>query len=268
MVLLPSHFFPPHNRNRMAREGDVLRARGEFIAGGSRNLRALLRQRYEWMNEFIDAQDIVVELGCGAGLTPFFVRNGTLFVTDVHSYPWAAATVNALCLPFRPASVDAFICVNVIHHLAAPVSFLDSVRFCLKPGGYILVHEPNPSVLMLAALRLMNHEGWSLDVDIFDPESIANDPSDPWSGNNAISRLLFSDPRFASRFPDLRIVRDRFTECLMFPLSGGVTAKTWSLELPDSVLKVIARIDNVLCSIAPSALAMGRSMALQKELQS
>lgn len=249
----------------MAQEGDVTSARAEFLAGPSRNLRALLCQRYEWMNDYIKADDIVVELGCGAGLTSFFLRSGTLFATDVRPYPWVAACIDALRLPFKPASVDVFICINAIHHLAAPVRFLDSLQACLKPGGYVLVHEPNPSVLMLAALRLMNHEGWSFDVDVFDPDSIANDPDDPWSGNNAISRLLFSDGRFRRRFPQLRIVRDRFAECLLFPLSGGVTAKTWSLELPDRVLRMIARLDAALCLAAPTVLAMGRSIALQKE---
>lgn len=249
----------------MTYEGDVVRARAAFLAGASRNLRALLRARYEWMNDYIKADDIVVELGCGAGLTQFFVRAGTCFATDVHPYPWVNACVDALHQPFRPGSVDVFICINVIYHLAAPVNFLDLVQACLKPGGYLLVHEPNPSFLMLAILRLMNHEGWSLDVDVFDPDSIANDPADPWSGNNAISRLLFSDQRFRRRFPDLRVVHDRFTECLLFPLSGGVTAKTWSLELPNSVLNMIARLDAVLCPAAPFVLAMGRAIALRKE---
>jgi len=248
----------------MTREGDVVAARAEFLAGGSRNLHALLRSRYEWMNDYIEADDIVVELGCGAGLTPCFLRSGTLFATDVHPYPWVAACVNALHLPFKPASVDVFICINVIHHLAGPANFLDSVQACLKPGGYVLVHEPNPSFLMLAALWLMRHEGWSFDVDLFDPDSVANDPGDAWSGNNAVSRLLFGDTRFHSRFPQLRIVRDRFTEALLFPLSGGVTAKTWTFELPNSVLNVIARLDSVLCPVAPAILAMGRSIALQK----
>lgn len=248
----------------MTREGDVTRARADFLAGGNNNLQALIRQRCEWMNDFINNEDIVVELGCGAGLTSFFLRRGQLFATDLRSYHWVSACVDATCLPFKPGAVDVFICVNMIHHLAAPVKFLEDLQACLSPGGYILIHEPNPSWLMLAILRLMNHEGWSLDVDVFDPDAVANDPSDPWSGNNAISRLIFSDCRFATRFPLLRVVREHFSECLLFPVSGGVTAKIPTVRLPKVLLNLIIRFDKVLCLLAPYGLALGRSIAIQK----
>ena len=108
----------------------------------------------------------------------------------------------------------------------------------------------------------------------------------PYSNRIATKRAAAQPPWPSPRAPRLLVLRGRGAhdwEPLSAmprqrPIARGRTehehstlsirAKTWSLELPDSVLKVIARIDNVLCSIAPSALAMGRSMALQKELQS
>ena len=260
-------FFPPHDQNRMGREGDAARARADFLASGTRNLRALLRQRLDWMNDHVKPDDIVVELGCGAGLTEFYVTRAHLLATDVYPWPWTAACVDALHLPFGPGSVDVFICVNVIHHLATPTTFLDSILGCLRPGGRLLIHEPNPSVMMLLALRLMRHEGWSFAVDAFDPTVPANDPSDPWSGNNAISQLLLGDhDRFQHRFPDFRFIEDRYCEFLLFPLSGGVTAKAPVPQLPEIVLRSAAAIDRALCLIAPSIFAMGRSIALEKRL--
>jgi SAM-dependent methyltransferase len=265
--LLPTTFFPPHDQNRMSREGDVARARADFQTSSTRNLRALLRQRLEWMNDHIKSDDIVVELGCGAGLTEFFVSGAHLFATDVRPWPWTAACVDALHLPFAPESVDVFLCVNMIHHLATPTTFLDSILTCLRPGGRLLIHEPNPSVMMLLALRLMRHEGWSFAVDAFDPMVPANDPSDPWSGNNAISQLLLGDyDRFQRRFPDFRFIFDRYSEFFLFPLSGGVTAKTSVPQLPAFVLRAAGAIDRLLCKLAPSIFAMGRSIALEKRL--
>jgi len=249
----------------MNREGDVAAARADFLAAGTLNLRTLLRQRLEWMNDHINSDDVVVELGCGAGLTEFFVTRARLLATDVHPYPWTAACVDALHLPFAPESVDVFICVNMIHHLATPTTFLASILSCLRPGGRLLIHEPNPSFAMLLALRIMRHEGWSFDVDAFDPQVPANDPSDAWSGNNAISQLLLGDrDRFRRRFPEFQFIFDRYSEFLLFPLSGGVTAKTSVPRLPATVLKAVAAIDRLLCLAAPSIFAMGRSIALEK----
>jgi hypothetical protein len=119
--------------------------------------------------------------------------------------------------------------------------------------------------MMLCVLRIMRHEGWSLDVDVFDPDALANDPADAWSGNNAVSHLLFRDKdRFARRFPGFQIEHDEFSESLMLPLSGGVTAKTWSLELPNGILRMVQRLDALLCWGAPSIFAMGRNIALRK----
>ena len=249
----------------MSQEGDVARARADFLERGNRNLHVLLKQRLDWMNNYIRSDEIVVELGCGAGLTEFFVTSGRLLSTDVHPYPWAAACIDALHLPLAPGSVDVFICVNMIHHLAAPTTFLDSMITCLRPGGRLLIQEPNPSFMLLLALRIMRHEGWSFDVDVFDPEVAANDVSDPWSGNNAISQLLFGDrERFRQRFPELHLVFDRYSEFLLFPLSGGVTAKAAVPELPAVVLRAVAAVDRRLCRWFPATFAMARSMAFEK----
>src|SRR6267142_1751336 len=60
------------------------------------------------------------------------------------------------------------------------------------------------------------------------------------------------------------VVHDGFAECLMFPLSGGVTAKTKTLELPMTVLKILDWIDGKLCRLSPGIFAMRRSIALRK----
>jgi hypothetical protein len=51
---------------------------------------------------------------------------------------------------------------------------------------------------------------------------------------------------------------------MMFPLSGGFTAKIKTVELPVMVLKVIDWIDWILCRLSPMFFAMGRSVVLRK----
>lgn len=265
MRLMPRRFSPAHPDNRMAFEGDSAHARAAFLAKQTNNLIILLQNRYGWMNRYIRPTDVAIEIGCGAGLAEFFITCPHLLLTEVIAHPWVDICLDALHLPFAPASVDVFICSNVIHHVPSPTRFLQDLYNCLKPGGYVLVQEPHPSLLTLLALRVMRHEGWSFDVDVFDPTTPVNDPTDAWAANNAVSHLLFRDrTQFTRSFPGFRVVHDRYVECLLFPLSGGVTAKAKTIELPMSILRMLDRLDRLLCRLAPSVFAMCRSIALQK----
>ncbi len=263
--LLPTTYFPSHSQNRMRSETDLEGARVEFFSRKNNNLKYLLKNRYEWMRQFIFPGDTVVEIGAGAGFSQQFVGGG-IIATDITPHPWIDACVDAMNLPFGPETIDVAICSNVLHHFSQPLKFLLELHGCLRPCGRVLLVEPNPSFLLLLALRIMRHEGWSFEVNVFDPAAAANDPADPWSGNNAISDLMFRDHRkFENYTPGFEIVHDSFSECLMFPLSGGVTAKTKSVELPIAVLNLIDAVDRKLCRLSPRIFAMGRSVALRKQ---
>jgi len=110
----------------------------------------------------------------------------------------------------------------------------------------------------------MRHEGWSYDVDVFDEKAICNDPRDPWSGNNAIPELLFRNPDYFSKVTGPHVIENNFSECLLFPLSGGVTAKSKTIQLPVRLLALIDSLDKFLVWLAPSIFALGRSIVLKK----
>ncbi|MFZ3234530.1 MAG: methyltransferase domain-containing protein [Stellaceae bacterium] len=223
--VLPRTYFPRHAQNRMRSEGDLWRARAEYLSGRHKNLRHLLANRYKWMNGFINYTDLVVEIGTGFGISQDFIKIN-MIKTDIIQCPWIDVCMDGLNLPFGADAIDVIICTNVLHHFSSPIQFLIGVQRCLKPGGHILLFEPNPSFLLLLALRMMRHEGWSFEVDVFDPTALASDPTDPWAGNNAVSDLMFRDRSlFEENLRGFEIVQDSFSECLMFPLSGGVTAK-------------------------------------------
>jgi SAM-dependent methyltransferase len=262
--LLPRTYFPSHGQNRMASEGDLRGARAAFFSLNCNNLHFLLQNRYGWMNRFIERNDTVVEIGAGAGFASQFIT-GKLIMAEILPYSWIDLCTDGLNLPFAVDSIDVVICANVLHHFSSPLKFVRELHGSLKPDGRLLLFEPNPSFLFLLALRMMRHEGWSFDVDVFDPAAHANDPGDPWSGNNAVSQLMFRDHRvFQEHVPGFEIVHDKFVECLMFPLSGGVTAKTKTIELPMKVLRIIDWFDRKLCRLSPQIFAMGRALVLRK----
>jgi SAM-dependent methyltransferase len=267
-MLLRGPYFPSPEENRMKHVGDVTAAREFFFEKRPNNLRYLLRKRYEWMNRLIPEKGRVVELGSGAGFAREFIRSGCLLLTDVSPYPWMDLQVDALDPPFADQSLDVVICSHMVHHLANPIVFLERIRAALKPGGYLLLQELNTSFLMRLLLRLKRHEGWSYDVDVFDAASVANDPRDPWSANCSVPELLFRDSAtFERHLPGYRVVENRLNECFLFPLSGGVIAKSPTIPLPTLVLRCIDLLDGALVRILPSLFALGRSVVLQRMLE-
>jgi SAM-dependent methyltransferase len=262
--LLPGPFRPGHGSNRMHGEGDVSGAREYFIRHRPSNLAHLLHQRFFWMNEYIPPGTRALELGCGAAFSQFFIAQ-PIALSDVEHRPWVDRVEDALNLDIPDDSFDVIICSHMIHHLAKPLQFFERVSRVLKPGGRLLINEINTALLMRLLLRIMNHEGWSYEVDIFDPDAIANDPNDPWSANCAIPQLLFDDlAAFEARAPFFRVERHELTECLVFPLSGGVIAKTRTVNLPETMLRAVDILDTILIKLMPGVFAMARRVVLQR----
>jgi SAM-dependent methyltransferase len=244
--------------------GDPAASRAAFLRSPFKNLDYLLQRRYGWMADWIGAAGVVVELGAGTGLLPRYL-NRRVILSDVVPNPWLDLAMDGTRLALRDASIDALIVSNALHHFPSPSRFLREASRILKPGGVVLFNDAYCSLLLRIMLRLARHEGYSYDTDIFDPEAIVNDPDDPWSGNNAVSNLLFDDrAQFEARFPELRIVYDAPCESLLFLASGGVTAQVAVPALPKPVLDTLARLDAVLIGAAPRLFALCRRTVLQK----
>jgi SAM-dependent methyltransferase len=170
--------------------------------------------------------------------------------------------------PFEPDSVDVIICSHMIHHMAQPVKFFANVRPILRAGGRVLIQDLNTSLIMRLMLHAMRHEGWSYDVNVFDRDAVTNDPKDPWSANCAIPEMLFrSSEEFERAVPGYEVTKNELNECLLFPLSGGVIAKTPMPELPRIVLTGVKALDRLLVKAAPTVFAVGRSVVLTKQAE-
>ena len=100
-----------------------------FFDHPSNNLQVLVRNRYEWMNAFIEPDDRGVELGSGAGLSRPFIRAREFLLTDFSDHEWLdVKQVDAQHTPFPDAGFDFVIGVNMIHHLAHPLGFFAEAR--------------------------------------------------------------------------------------------------------------------------------------------
>jgi len=63
-----------------------------------------------------------------------------------------------------------------------------------------------------------------------------------------------------------KIIKNSLNEFLLLPLSGGVIAKSKTVELPMVVLKIVYFIDIFLIFLFPKLFAFGRSVVLKKRI--
>ena len=61
-----------------------------------------------------------------------------------------------------------------------------------------------------------------------------------------------------------KIDYDKFTECLIFLNSGGVTSKTKFIPMNNFFLNILNFIDKVLVKLLPNIFCMGRKIVLTK----
>lgn len=250
----------------MKHEGDCSYARLRYYQDSSNNLKFLLKNRFEWMNEYIGEEDKGIEVGCGNGLGKEFIRCKNYLLTDYADYEWLdVKNVDALNTPFKDEEFDFVISNNMTHHLPYPLKFLSEMNRILKSGGYLLIQDVNCSLLLRVLLRLMHHEGYSFDSDVFDENAICTELDDLWSANNAIPNLLFEDiDFFQKKVPHFKVLKTGCSECFIFLNSGGVIAKVFYIPLSYAILEFLAWLDNVLSKVFPQIFTLQMQVVLQK----
>lgn len=262
-----STYFPSHEANRMKGEGCVSDAREYFFSGKNSILKLLIEQRFSWMNDYIGENDAkIIEIGSGPGLSKEYIQSNKLVLTDILDNDWIDMHVDALDLPFEDNSLDVVICSHMIHHVAHPAVFLASIYKKLNSGGRLIIQDIYTGAILKFVLRLMRHEGWSDEVDVFNENEVCNDLSDPWSANCSIPKLLFFRGRkkFDREFPMYNVKKIERNECFLFLCSGGVIAKSFTLPIGSKGAKIIQTMDRFLVRLFPEVFACGCSIVLEK----
>tara|TARA_B100000029_G_scaffold219360_1_gene217090 strand:- start:185 stop:991 length:807 start_codon:yes stop_codon:yes gene_type:complete len=258
----------PKQANRMRTIGDTKIAREIYNSSKSQNLKFLLNERFDWMNRYIGESDVGIEVGSGAGFTKDFIKNKNLKLTDMRNDEHLDyKNIDAQNTKFQNESFNYVIASNMIHHVPYPIKFFREMNRILKKDGKLIIFDSYCSLVFQVVTAIMKHEGFDFTVNVWDEKNPKSDEHDVWDGNIAITNLIFDDKKkFNEKLGSyFTIEYEKFTECLIFLNSGGVTSKTFNIPMNKFFLNILKLIDKILIKISPSIFGMGRRIVLVKK---
>ena len=116
----------------------------------------------------------ILDLGCGPGrgLTALHRAGATSFGLDTSSemlrearHAAAVVRASATVLPLRAGVLDGILCTNSFHHYPEPLSTLRELRRVLKPGGRLVLVDPNAESIG-ARLAIYGGEALAFGLDV------------------------------------------------------------------------------------------------------
>jgi SAM-dependent methyltransferase len=190
-----------------------------------------------------------LEIGAGSGnLSEAFPEATSL---DIQWAPWLTLVADAQALPFRSESFANIVMLDVFHHLPHPIPFLSEAMRVLRPGGRLIMIEPNISLVSWLFFKLLHEEPVKLRDDPFDPRPRSSPR--PYDSNQALPYLVFlrGAARLKTDVPELKIVDIERFALWAYPLSGGF--QSWNLlpaALASPLLRLEARLSPWLGALA------------------
>ena len=254
-----------HNENRMNSVANTQKARELYSL--SMNEKYLLEKRFNWMNEFINDDDVGIEVGSGAGFIKDFIKNKNLKLTDLgNDEHLDFKNIDAQNTGFSDESYDYVIASNMIHHIPFPMKFFKEMNRILKKGGRLIIFESYCSVVFQLITIIMKHEGFDFTVNVWNENEANSDEHNAWHGNIAVPHLIFDDKKeFNNNLGKIfKIDYEKLSECFIFLNSGGVTSKTKFLPMNRFFLNLLNLFDIFLIKLFPNIFCMGRKIVLTK----
>lgn len=183
----------------------------------------------------------IVELGSGGGFIKKIIPK--VKTSDILKLPDVDMQFSVLKMPFKNKSVNAFIMIDVFHHISDIKKFLNEINRCLKKGGQIIMIEPSNTLFGRIIYKYFHHElynatgKWSFKS------------SGPLSGaNSALAWIVFIRDRkiFEKEFPMLKIIKIEAHTPFKYLISGGFSYRQL---LPDFFYPATQFLELLLCSL-------------------
>lgn len=206
---------------------------------------------------------VSVEVGAGPG---FFRQSAPdIISTDLICCPWLDTIADAQRLPFRSNSVANVFGLDMLHHLATPMTFLGEVSRVLVTGGRLILVEPWITPFSYFIFRFLHQERcdlsetpWALSPSGAAVEKMAFD------GNQAIPYLMFGAKHRSETLAGLPQLKIAALEpfCLFaYLLSGGFNHLSL---LPESLYPVVAKFERATLPLWWRMAALRVLLVLEK----
>jgi SAM-dependent methyltransferase len=162
----------------------------------------------------------VVELGSGGGFIKEIIP--AAITTEVMKISTVDRIFSATDMPFEDQSIDAFVMIDVLHHIQQPRLFFKEATRCLTDGGKIVMIEPSATPWARFIYKNFHHEGFDVNADweLGEGGALSN-------GNDAMPWIIFTRDRaiFKKEFEQLKIRSILNHTPLLYLLSGGLTLR-------------------------------------------
>jgi SAM-dependent methyltransferase len=186
----------------------------------------LLRRIYQsWYQQIIDQcsdQGPTLEIGGGGGNFKKYYPEA--ICSDYTFCPWLDLNLDAHHLPFRADSLGNIVMIDVLHHLNLPLLFIEEARRVLKNKGRLIMLEPCITPGSYPVYNYLHQEDVDFSRDIFKDEMWnPEEEKEPFDGNMAIPTQIFfrNSEKFKQLFKDFPVIQKRYSDYLLYPLSGG-----------------------------------------------
>ena len=225
-------------------------------------LRTLYADYHRRMLEAIPGGGLILDIGAGSG--HFKELRENIVSLDILSAPWVDVVSDASALPFSDQSVAGIAMLDVLHHLARPMTFFHEAARVLMPGGRLVMIEPGITPLSWIFYNFLHQEDVDLSVDPMSDQS-GEIAADPFASNQALPTLLFAREKHRARFlaaeSRFSLLECRWLSLFAYPLSGGF--KPWSL-LPASLARPMLSMEATLLPVLGPLMAFRLAVVLQR----
>lgn len=206
-----------------------------------------------------------VEVGAGPG---FFKKLfPEVISTDLVQSEWLDAIVDAQHLPFQSSSVSNIFGLDVLHHLAAPMKFLQEAQRILSPGGRLILVEPWITSFSYLIYRYLHQEGCDLSAHPWNSgDGDQSREKKALEGNPAIPYLLFGPSHRSTTLASLPCftpVAEKPFCLFAYLLSGGF--KPFNL-LPEFLYSLVCRFERATSPLWRRAAALRILLVLEKSV--
>jgi SAM-dependent methyltransferase len=204
-----------------------------------------------------------IEVGAGPGFFKQFAPD--ILSTDLIWCPWLDAIADAQQLPFRANSVANVFGLDMLHHLATPMTFLSDVSRILVPGGRLILVEPWITPFSYFIFRFLHQERCDLSETPWVQNQAGTAPEKmAFDGNQAIPYLLFGRRHRSSTLsslPELKVLTLEPFCLFAYLLSGGF--KPMNL-LPESLYSALSKFERATSPLWRRVAALRVLLVLEK----